>query len=219
MGIELTEEEFDLNLRKWMTLFGTTILIGGASSLIAGIIMLLCDSSFQVVVKTGNDWMFNVTMMALAGLTFGAFAHMGFFAYLMLNYIARSIIKKPYYWVALQGFVAVFVLAEIGYWTYDSAFPAATFWLIPLALAAVSLAVAWWKVKETTAGAWIPTLFYMIAVTTIEAMPGFQSGKITSLIFTLIPLLVCNTFQIMRLHRVLSKPHASASAVSANASR
>lgn len=207
-----------MNLRKWMTLFGTTILIGGASSLIAGVIMLLCDSSFHVV-KTGDDWLYNVTMMALAGLTFGAFSHMGFFAYLMLNYIARSIIKRPYYWVALQGFIAVFVLVEIGYWTYGSEFPAATFWSIPLAMVAVALAVAWWKVKETTAGAWIPTLFYMIAVTTIEAMPGFQSGKITSLIFTLIPLFFCNTFQIMRLHRILAKPRGAAPAVSASASR
>lgn len=204
-----------MNLRKWMTLFGTTILMGGAASLVTGVVMLLCDSSFHVV-KTGGDWLFNVIMMALAGLTFGAFAHMGFFAYLMLNYIARSIFKRPYLWVALQGFIALFVLIEIAYWTYDSDFPAYTFWLVPIVLAAVSAAVARWKVKETTAGAWIPTLFYLIAVTTIEAMPGFQSGKITSLVFSLIPLFVCNSYQILRLHRILVKPKAAPVAASAN---
>ncbi|WP_027091964.1 KinB-signaling pathway activation protein [Cohnella thermotolerans] len=207
-----------MNLRKWMTLFGTTILIGGAASLVTGIVMLLCDSSFRVV-KTGDDWLFNVIMMALAGLTYGAFAHMGFFAYLMLNYIARSIFKRPYLWVALQGFIAFFVLAEIAYWTYDSKFPAATFWAVPLALGAGAVAVAWWKVKETTAGAWLPTLFYMIAVTAIEAVPGFQSGKLSSLVFSLIPLFVCNGYQIMRLHRVLEKPNAASAPVGANASR
>jgi len=204
-----------LNLRKWMTLFGTTILMGGAASLITGIVMLLCDSSFRVV-KTGDDWLFNVLMMALAGLTFGAFAHMGFFAYLMLNYIARSIFKRPYLWVALQGFVAVFVLIEIAYWTYDSDFPAVTFWAVPAALAAAAAAVSFWKVKETTAGAWVPTLFYMIAVTTIEAMPGFQSGKISSLVFSLVPLFVCNGYQILRLHRILEKPKSAPVAASAN---
>lgn len=204
-----------MNLRKWMTLFGTTILIGGGASLVTGVIMLLCDPSFHVV-KTGGGWAFNLFNMAIAGMMFGAFAHMGFFAYLMLNYIARSIIKRPYYWVALQGFIAAFVLAEIAFWTHDSDFPAATFWAVPLAMAAGALAVGYWKVKETSAGAWLPTLFYMIAVTSVEAVPGFQSGKILSLVFTLIPLFVCNTYQILRLHRILAKP-ASAPAVGAEA--
>ncbi|MBB6734987.1 KinB-signaling pathway activation protein [Cohnella zeiphila] len=204
-----------MNLRKWMTLFGTTILIGGLCSLVTGVVMLLCDSSFRVV-KT-EDWLFNIVMMALAGLSLGAFAHMGFFAYMMLNYIARSIIKRPYLWVALQGFIAAFVLVEIAYWTYGSAFPDALFWAAPLLLAVASIVVAWWKVKETTAGAWLPTLFFMIAVTTIEAVPGFRTEKWTSLLFTLVPLFVCNSFQIMRLHHILGKPKSKPAPVAAGA--
>ena len=204
-----------MNLRKWMTLFGTTILIGGLCALLTGVVMLLCDSSFQVV-KT-KDWLFNIVMMALAGLSLGAFAHMGFFAYMMLNYIARSIIKRPYLWVALQGFIAVFVLAEIAYWTYGSGFPDAVFWAVPLLLAGASVIVAWWKVKETTAGAWLPTLFFMIAVTTIEAVPGFRTEKWTSLLFTVVPLFICNSYQIMRLHHILSKPKNKTAPVAAGA--
>lgn len=206
-----------MNLRKWMTLFGTSILLGGAVSLVTGLIMLLGDSSFRVV-KT-EDWLFNVIMMFLAGLSLGAFAHMGFFAYMMLNYIARSIFKRPYLWVALQGFIAVFVLIEIAYWTYDSDFQADIFWAVPLVLAVASALVAWRKTYETTTGAWVPTLFYMIAVTTIEAQPGFQSGKATSLIFTIVPLFVCNSYHILRLHRILnsSKNKREAPAVAAEA--
>jgi len=211
----MTEEELVLNLRKWMSLFGITILIGGAAGLITGAVMLLCDSSFRLV-KT-EDWLFNFVMMALAGLSLGAFSHMGFFAYMMLNYIARSIFKRPYLWVALQGFFAVFALAEIAYWTYGSRFPQATFWVLPLMLAAASVAVGWWKVKETAAGAWLPTLFFMIAVTAIEAVPGFRSGKWTSLLFTLVPLFICNAYQIMKLHRLLEKPKDKSAPVAAGA--
>ncbi|SFB61131.1 KinB signaling pathway activation protein [Cohnella sp. OV330] len=194
-----------MNLRKWMTLFGTTILIGGGAALITGVVMMVCDPDFQIGGARG--WAFNLIMMALAGLSFGAFAHMGFFAYLMLNYIARSIIKRPYLWVALQGFVALFVLAEIVYWTHDSEFPPHAFWIVPLLLSAGALAVAWRKAKETTAGAWIPTLFFMIAVTTIEGLPGFRSGGLwTQLTFTLVPIFVCNAYQILRLHHILTVP-------------
>ncbi|THF79179.1 KinB-signaling pathway activation protein [Cohnella fermenti] len=192
-----------MNLRKWMTMFGLSIILGGVASLITGLIMLLGDSSFRVV-KT-EDWLFNIAMMFLAGLSLGAFAHMGFFAYMMVNYIARSIFRRPYLWVALQGFLAVFVLIEIVYWTYDSEFHPAVFWAVPLALAAVSTAVAWRKVYETTSGAWVPTLFFMIAGTTVEALPGFQSGNASSLVFTLIPLFVCNGYHILRLHHILDR--------------
>jgi len=190
-----------LNLRKWMSLFGTSILIGSAAAVIVGAALQLMDLEFRDVGAKG--WLYNLFMMALAGLSFGAFAHMGFFAYLMLNYISRSIFKRPYLWVATQGFVTVFVLVEIVYWTYGSDFPAATFWALPLALTAAAAVVAWRKAHETTAGAYIPTMFFMIAVTSVEALPSFRSENIASLIFYLIPLFICNAYQILKLHRIL----------------
>lgn len=184
-----------------MTLFGMTILIGALAAAVTGVCMQLGDPEFRNIEADG--WLYNILMMALIGLTFGAFAHMGFFAYLMLNYIARSIFKRPYLWVALQGFIALFVLVEIAYWTYGTNFPRSTYWTVPLILLAVSLAVAWRKVHETTSGAWIPTVFFMIAVTVLEAIPAFRTGSIPSLVFQMVPLFVCNAYQIMQLHRIL----------------
>lgn len=190
-----------MNLRKWMKLFGTTILIGALAAAVTGVCMQLTDPDFRNIATDG--WLYNIIMMSLIGLTFGAFSHMGFFAYLMLNYIARSIFKRPYLWVALQGFFALFVLAEIAYWTYDSNFPGFTFWAVPVVLLIASISVAWRKTHETSSGAWIPTVFFLIAITVLEGIPAFRTGEISSLIFQLIPLFVCNTYQILQLHRIL----------------
>ncbi|WP_373231685.1 KinB-signaling pathway activation protein [Cohnella sp.] len=190
-----------MNLRKWMKLFGTTILIGALAAMVTGVCMQLTDPDFRNIAADG--WLYNILMMSLIGLTFGAFAHMGFFAYLMLNYISRSIFKRPYTWVALQGFIALFVLVEIAYWTYDSNFPIYTFWVVPLLLLVASVVAAWRKTRETTEGAWIPTLFFLIVITVLEGIPAFRTGQISSLIFQLIPLFVCNVYQIMQLHRIL----------------
>jgi len=192
-----------LNLRKWMKLFGTTILIGALVTVVGSVCIQLFNPDFRNVEASG--WLSYVLMMALIGMTFGAFAHMGFFAYLMLNYIARSVLKRPYYWVALQGFLAVFVLVEIAYWTYDSNFPDATFWLLPIALLAMSALTAWVKAGQTNSGAWIPTVFFMVAITTVESIPVFRTGDISSLLYQLIPLFVCNAYQIMQLHKILGK--------------
>ncbi|TVX95604.1 KinB-signaling pathway activation protein [Cohnella terricola] len=202
-----------MNLRKWMKLFGTTILIGAIVTVIGSVCIQLFNPDFRNVEASG--WLSYVLMMALIGMTFGAFAHMGFFAYLMLNYIARSIFKRPYSWVAIQGFLALFVLVEIAYWTYDTNFPAVTFWLVPLALLAASVLVAWLKVSQTSAGAWIPTIFFMVAITVMESIPVFRTGDISSLMYQMVPLYICNAYQIMQLHKILGKPAGAQAAPAA----
>jgi KinB signaling pathway activation protein len=192
-----------LNLRKWMNLFGKTILLGAVVAAITGICMMLTDQDFPITETKG--WLFNIGMMSLLGLTFGAFAHMGFFAYLMLNYIARGIFKRPYIWVSVQGFLAVVVLIEIAYWTYDTNFPTYAFWAVPLVLLGASVLIAWKKAHETTSGAWIPTLFFLVAITSIEAVPAFRTGAILSLILQIVPLFVCNAYQLLSLHKILEK--------------
>lgn len=206
-------EEFYLNLRKWMKLFGLTILLGGAVALVIGVCMMAGDPEYRDLNASG--WLYNMFNMAMAGFAFGAFAHMGFFAYMMLNYIARSIFRRPQLWVALQGFMAAFVLIEIGYWTYGTRFPAPTYWAVPVLLTAASLLVAWRKVRETTPGAWVPTLFFLIAVTALESIPAFQTGKISSLVLQMVPLFVCNAYQILRLHRILEPKKAAQGAAKA----
>jgi len=190
-----------LSLRKWAKLFGISIVIGGIVSLVVGIVMAYMDPDFAI--PKADDWIFNMFTFLFSGLTLGAFAHMGFFAYLTLNYIALSIFKKPYLWIAFQGFVTVFVLAEVVINTYDTSFPKTTYWVLPIVLILASLAVSWRKVRETTSNAWVPSLFFMIVVTVLEGNPAFRSGSISSLVYMLLPLFACNTYQILQLHRIL----------------
>lgn len=197
-----------------MRLFGLTILTGGLVSTVAGVIMVLLDPDFRNIEADG--WLFNIVMMALSGFALGAFAHMGFFAYLTLNYIARSIFKRPYLWVTFQGFVTLFVLVEIMINLYDTNFPQATFWLLPLVLVALAAVVGWFKVKETSRGAWIPSFFFMVTITVLEANPGFKSGSLSSLVYMLLPLFICNTYQIMQLHRLLGTPAEKSQTLQAN---
>ena len=204
-----------MSLRKWMKLFGMTIVIGAIVTVVGSVCIQLFNPDFRNVEASG--WLSYVLMMALIGMTFGAFAHMGFFAYMMLNYIARSIFKRPYYWVAIQGFLALFVLIEIGYWTYDTNFPSMTFWIVPLAMLAGSAAVAWFKVSQTSAGAWIPTIFFMVAITVLESIPAFRTGDLSSLLYQLIPLFICNGYQIMQLHKILRQPSGAGAAAAAAA--
>lgn len=191
-----------------MKLFGMTMLIGALAGVATGVALQASDPEFRNVGLDG--WLYNIWMMTLSGLNFGALAHLGFFAYLVLNYVARSVFRRPYLWVALQGFTVVFVLAELVYWlSLERGLPAATVWALPALLTAAAVLVSWRKVRETTRGAWIPSLFFLIACTVIEAVPAFREAfredNVLSLALSLIPLFVCNAYQVMQLHRVLEK--------------
>ncbi|BBI35995.1 KinB-signaling pathway activation protein [Cohnella abietis] len=196
-----------MNLRKWMKLFGITILIGAIVTVVGSVCIQLFNPDFRNVEASG--WASYILMMALIGMTFGAFSHMGFFAYMMLNYIARSIFKRPYSWVAIQGIIALFVLFEIAYWTYDTNFPTHMFWALPLALLALSLLVGWLKVSQTSSGALVPTIFFLVSITVMESVPVFKTGDFSSLLYQLTPLFICNAYQIMQLHKILGKPVAA----------
>jgi len=74
-----------------------------------------------------------------------------------------------------------------------------------LIVIAVSAAVALWKVKLTNKSGFISTFFFMAAGTILEVQPALKLDNTSSYLFMLIPLLVCNAWQILTLHKIIDK--------------
>ncbi|AJY77697.1 KinB-signaling pathway activation protein [Paenibacillus beijingensis] len=198
-----------MNLRKWFFLFWTCMAVGGAVTILTGSIMQWADQSYGFLGLRAAG--FNAFMMALVGLLIGAFSQMGFFAYLTLNYIAMSVLGKRYLWIALQAYTTVFALAFIGYILFQGRDRLGEwlFWGLPLLLVAAAAAAAAVKSHLTNKSAIIPTLFLMVVVTAIEAWPSFQAeSNAGGIIFMIVPLLACNAYQILMLHRFVNKEEA-----------
>ncbi|MBD2844686.1 KinB-signaling pathway activation protein [Paenibacillus sp. IB182496] len=199
-----------MNLRKWFFLFWTTLAVGAVTTAVSGLIMQITDSEFGFlgIEATG----FNALMMALVGTMIGAFSHMGFFAYLTLNYIALSILRKKYLWNTLQAYTTLFVLLGLGYILYENREQVGgwLFYVLPVVLFALSWAVSVIKVKRTNQSALVPTLFLMVVATVIEGWPALsgEESNANAVIFMFIPLFVCNAYQILQLHRILKQPEA-----------
>jgi len=201
-----------VTLKKWFFLFWSTMVVGAVVCVICGSFMLLTDQEFGFLGLEVTG--FNALMMALSGLMIGAFSQMGFFAYLTLNYIALSVLRKKYLWNTLQGYTTVFAVFGLGYVLYEDKTNNWFFWVLPLVLFALSLLGAWIKVKQTNFSAFIPTMFLMFTVTFVEAWPALQ-GKtnIAAIVFMLSPLFLCNAYQNMMMHRLLKKEEASSTVV------
>ncbi|WP_286886573.1 KinB-signaling pathway activation protein [Aneurinibacillus sp. UBA3580] len=197
-----------MTLRKWSFLFYTTLLIGALGAVISGTIIgqEKMDGGFA-------NFGMGLIGSLIAGLMFSVISQMGFFAYLTLNYLALSVLRRKSLWLGIQVILIVLVFVDFVILRHDifaKEEPVLGFVWLPLGLLAYAAVVAYFKVKATNASAWIPTMFFMFVVTILEWVPALQENNVKSMIMMIVPLLLCNTWQIMQLHRILQKKESPA---------
>ncbi|MED4869618.1 KinB-signaling pathway activation protein, partial [Geobacillus stearothermophilus] len=136
----------------------------------------------------------------------------GFFAYLTVHRFGLGMFRSL--WNAVQLVLIIFVLFDLVYFRYmvfadkgDSIIP---YVLTALFILAVGLAVAYIKSAQTNKGAFVPALFFMVVVTVIEWFPVLRINDRDWLYLMLIPLLVCNAYQLLILHKLTGGAGSSA---------
>jgi KinB signaling pathway activation protein len=178
-------------------------LIGGVSSFIVGLLLRWQD------IDSGASFFVMLAWLMGFGFIFSIISQMGYFAYLTIHRFGLGIFKSVQLWNWVQLLVLAFVVFDLFYLRYiafkDEGLPLWNFILVPLALLVYGLIIAYFKVKGTNKAAFIPTLFFMVAVTTIEWIPVLKQGDPLWLWLSIVPLLACNTWQILILHRLIQK--------------
>jgi KinB signaling pathway activation protein len=184
-----------MTLKKLFIWIFSTLLVGAVGSLVFG---------YGIRAVTGTD-LGEFTQILLTGLTFAAVAELGFFSYLVFNWLAKGFLRNPKLFSSIQVFLILILLFNLIYLN-ASKFAGASLWahlIIPLLTLIVSLAVAWWKTVKSIKEAFVPTLFFMVVATTLEAIPSINSkaGEVPLpfVVFTVLTLLVCNSYQILQL--------------------
>ncbi|MFB7141211.1 KinB-signaling pathway activation protein [Gottfriedia sp. NPDC056225] len=192
--------------RKWVRLFLTTLLVGGIATIITGILYGYKEYlSYVQDVRIGK-LLVEVSFLFILGLVFSAVSQMGFFAYLTIHRFGLGLFKSL--WNPVQIILIVLALFDLAYFRYKEYAhgEALTGYLIfPIVLLIASLFVAYKKIKETNNGAFIPALFFMIVVTIVEWFPALRQNELSWLILMLVPLFVCNTYQLLSLHKIVKK--------------
>lgn len=197
-----------MTLKKWSFLFYTTLLVGMLGSLISSIVIGQETLQYGLI-----DFGVGLIGSLIAGLMFSVISQMGFFAYLTVNYMGLILFRRKSLWQGVQMILIVFVFVDVIILRHDMFAPNApiTGYIVwPLILLIYALAVAFFKVRATNASAWVPTLFFMFVVTVLEWVPALRENNSKSMLLMLIPLLLCNTWQIMQLHRLVQKKKSPA---------
>ncbi|MFD1850657.1 KinB-signaling pathway activation protein [Oceanobacillus bengalensis] len=192
-----------MNFRNLVNFLFRTALIGGAAGLIISFFV-------QADVYGANLNPFNfMELLGLIlfniglGLTFSVVSMTGFFAYLFIHRFGLNLFRS--FWGAVQVLLIAFVIFDLIYFPYQGANgDVSLFWFVLMAfgILAYGWIVAKVKVKATNKKAFIPALFLMVVITSVEWVPGLQVEGTDYAWLMIVPLLACNTYQLLALPQV-----------------
>ncbi|PEL01605.1 KINB signaling pathway activation protein [Bacillus toyonensis] len=203
-----------MNSRKWVRLFLTTLFLGGVSTVIIGFVLEWdkYDKFFQNFdakeILAVSFWLMGV------GFIFSVISQMGFFAYLTIHRFGLGMFRSSSLWNVVQLFFIAFVLFDFVYLRSvliaNGEVSLGNNILVAGILFVFGAIVAYIKSKETNKKAFVPALFFMVVVTILEWVPALRINDTDWLYFMVIPLLLCNAYQLLILHRLIGKTSKAA---------
>ncbi|WCM15999.1 KinB-signaling pathway activation protein [Priestia filamentosa] len=145
------------------------------------------------------------------GCIFSLISQMGFFSYLTVHRFGLSIFKSSSLWNSVQVVLILFVLFDFVYFRYtffaEAGESIMNYLFLALTLLVVGVAFSYVKMKQTNRTAFIPALFFLTVVTIVEWFPALRTNEESWLYLMLIPLLICNIYQLLMLPKFLKSPY------------
>jgi len=192
--------------RNVVKLFFSTLLIGALVTGITGFIIRWDE--FVPYFLNFNILKIISTFLWLCGvgLIFSLVSQVSFFAYLTVHRFGLGIFKSASLWNGVQIVFILFALYDLVYFRYKSyAEPGEGIlpYLAPaVMILIVGLVVAYFKVKQTNKSAFIPAVFFMVVATILEWVPIIRLNDSNWLYLMIFPLIVCNAYQLLILHKL-----------------
>ncbi len=199
-------EDLTVNSRKWVRLFLTTLIIGGITTGITGFAVRWSEYK-RLFLEMNLGEIFAVLLWLIGvGFIFSIISQMGFFAYLTVHRFGLGIFRSVSLWNSVQLVLIAFVLFDLIYFRYQvfaqEGESIIGYVLIALFIFLFGLIVAYIKRSQTNKEAFVPALFFMVVVTIIEWFPVLRINEEDWLYLMLFPLLVCNAYQLLILHKL-----------------
>ncbi|MBN2909315.1 KinB-signaling pathway activation protein [Polycladomyces sp. WAk] len=186
-----------MTLRKWFYLFWTTMALGAVGAVVVGALLNGVTGSLGLDIKK----------QLFAGLMFAAVAELGFFAYLMFNWLGNGFFRNPFWFRLVQVLLMILVLVDLAYLRIVKFGTIGGIWPqlgLPISVLILAWIVACVKVRMTNRTAFVPTLFFMVVATAMEAGPSLKQAPLVMVFFMVLTLMVCNAWQILQLHRLVA---------------
>src|SRR5690625_756647 len=178
-------------------MFFQTLIIGWLVGFITSLVVKYSEYTKVLSPLNVKELVGVILFFSGYALVFTVIAQTGFFAYLFIHRYGQNFFRS--FWPTVQLLVVAFVLFDIVYVTSKQLTLSFRLGLMIVILIA-GLIVASFKMKQTNRSAFIPALFVMVVILTLELSLVLRAGDIDFIILMLTPLIAANTFQILMLH-------------------
>ncbi|WP_281999078.1 KinB-signaling pathway activation protein [Priestia flexa] len=195
-----------MNSRNWVRLFLSTLIVGGLSTSIVGFAVRW--NEYKELFASGEvaEILSILTWLIGVGFIFSLISQMGFFAYLTIHRFGIGIFRSLSLWSSVQLVLIIFVLFDLVYFRYrffaEEGESMLSYLLISIFVLVYGLVVAYLKAKSTKKEAFVPALFFIVVITTVEWFPALRTNEESWLYLMLFPLLICNTYQLLILPKL-----------------
>ncbi|WP_210611384.1 KinB-signaling pathway activation protein [Priestia flexa] len=195
-----------MNSRNWVRLFLSTLIVGGLSTSIVGFAVRWNEYKELFAGGEVTEILSILTWLIGVGFIFSLISQMGFFAYLTIHRFGIGIFRSLSLWSSVQSVLIIFVLFDLVYFRYrffaEEGESMLGYLLVSIFVLAYGLVVAYLKARSTKKEAFIPALFFIIVITTVEWFPALRTNEESWLYLMLFPLLICNTYQLLILPKL-----------------
>lgn len=182
--------------RNWVRLFFITLLIGGITGIISGFLARWQDFEGMFTPLNITDVLMTSLWLFGIGLIYSVISQMGFFSYLTIHRFGLGIFKSLLFWNLAQMILIAFVLVDLVYFEFR---------ILALVLLVYGALVAFIKAKQTNKETFISAFFFMTVFTTVEMLAVLRVNNESWIYFMLIPILACNTYQLLGLPSYLKR--------------
>lgn len=192
-----------MNSRKLVGMFLKTLFIGGFVSLITSVFVKRAEFANAISSFDFMDLFGLIVFFIGLGFVFSIISQTGFFAYLFINRLGLSVFRS--FWPTVQVVLIAFVVFDLVYFPYkgsDGEFPLYLLILMALSILGYGWIIARIKANQTHPRAFIPALFLMVVMTSIEWVPGLRASGTDYAWLMITTLLACNTYQLLILHHL-----------------
>lgn len=195
-----------MNVQKWISFFFKTLLIGAFVYFFMGLFTQWQHLSSAFQSKAYSGAFVQIFVSLVFGGMFSVISQMGFFAYLTLHRIALGMFRSHALWRNVQWLLIAFTFFDLIYFrhlTFSKDGESLAFdILLPVLLFVVAWVTAIYKRAATNRTAFVPTLFFMFVITTIEWLVGLFQQDLGIVSVIGVTLMACNAYQILTLHKL-----------------
>lgn len=191
-----------VNSRKLVNMVLKTVIIGGLIGLFTSLVV--AHKIFLNVLNPFQGLEIVGLLLYYLGfaLVFTVVSLAGFLAYLFIHRFGVSIFRS--FWPTVQVLLVLLALFDIIYFSNKEILLLHRV-IISLVVLLAGVVVGWLKIKQTNRSAFIPALFFMVVVTTLELTLGLRTSGMDYIIIILVTLVVANAYQLLAWHHV-TKP-------------